>query len=51
VRRTRVLPTLEVKTAIQNTADPMRGYAAWQVGAGYVDAYGAVRTAFGGALR
>ena len=41
----------QVKAAIQNTADPMSGYAAWQVGAGYVDVSGAVRTAFGGALR
>ena len=40
-----------VKAAIQNTADPMSGYAAWQVGAGYVDAYGAVQAAFGRALR
>ncbi|TWT24902.1 S8 family serine peptidase [Planomicrobium sp. CPCC 101110] len=38
-------PTLspsEIKTVLQQSATPMDGYAAWEVGAGYVNAYEAV---------
>ncbi|MFZ5872672.1 MAG: S8 family serine peptidase [Actinomycetota bacterium] len=43
-----VQPTLtpaKVKSILQQTATDMPGYAEWQVGAGYVDAYAAVTTA------
>lgn len=33
----------QLKAALQATARPMPGYAAWEVGAGYVDALAAVR--------
>ena len=39
------LTPLQIKTMLQATATPMP-YAAWEVGAGYVDAYAAVKRAF-----
>ena len=41
----------QVKAAIVATADPMPGYEGFEVGAGYVDAYGAVTQAFGRTLK
>jgi serine protease AprX len=36
----------EVKETVQSTATAMPGYEAWEAGAGYVNAYGAVEKAF-----
>lgn len=35
----------EVKTILQQSAAPMSGYASWEVGAGYLDAYAALTLA------
>lgn len=35
----------QVKTLLQQTAAPMSGYASWEVGAGYLDAYAALSIA------
>lgn len=40
------LTPLKVKEIVQATATPMLAYAPWQAGAGYVDAYAAVKRAF-----
>ncbi|MCA0986522.1 S8 family serine peptidase [Guptibacillus algicola] len=37
----------EVKSIVQSTATNMPGYEAWEVGAGYLNAYAAVDSAFG----
>ncbi|TLS36074.1 S8 family serine peptidase [Pseudalkalibacillus caeni] len=42
----KTLSPLEVKKIIEDTATPMSGYASWEVGAGYVNAYDAVEKAF-----
>ncbi|MED4163153.1 S8 family serine peptidase [Halalkalibacterium halodurans] len=42
------LSPLEVKEILQNTATNMPGYQAWEVGAGYVNAYAAVDAALTG---
>ncbi|WP_226643307.1 S8 family serine peptidase [Mesobacillus subterraneus] len=41
-----LLSPSEVKSILENTATSMPGYAAWEVGAGYVNAYKAVDAAF-----
>jgi serine protease AprX len=41
-----VLSPGEVKQILQETATPMPGRESWEVGAGYVDAYAAVKAAF-----
>ncbi|KAB8198579.1 S8 family serine peptidase [Lysobacter maris] len=41
------LTPLEVKQVLHDTADPMPGRAAWEVGGGHVDAYEAVGVASG----
>ena len=40
------LTPLQLKSMLQATATPMPAYAAWEAGAGYVDAYAAVKRAF-----
>ncbi len=40
------LSPAQIKQMLQQTATPMSGYEAWQVGAGYVNAYAAVDRAF-----
>jgi serine protease AprX len=40
------LTPTQVKSILQATATPMPAYATWEVGAGYVDAYAAVKRAF-----
>lgn len=37
------LSPLEVKVLLQQSATPMNGYEAWEVGAGYVNAYDAIK--------
>lgn len=37
------LDPLDIKYIIENTATPMEGYELWEVGAGYVNAYDAVK--------
>ena len=37
------LSPLEVKDLLQQSATPMNGYEAWEVGAGYVNAYDAIK--------
>jgi serine protease AprX len=39
------LDVLEIKEILESTATPMEGYAKWETGAGYVDAYKAVSKA------
>ncbi len=41
-----LLSPSEVKSILENTATSMPDYEAWEVGAGYVNAYGAVDAAF-----
>ncbi|WLR55604.1 S8 family serine peptidase [Mesobacillus subterraneus] len=41
-----LLSPTEVKSILENTATTMPDYAAWEVGAGYVNAYDAVNAAF-----
>jgi len=40
------LSPAQVKQILQETATPMNGYATWEVGSGYVNAYAAVDRAF-----
>ncbi|WP_223700510.1 S8 family serine peptidase [Sutcliffiella deserti] len=40
------LDSMEVKEILQNTATEMKGYEDWEVGAGYVNAYEAVKLAY-----
>ncbi|WP_251027781.1 S8 family serine peptidase [Bacillus sp. ISL-41] len=41
-----LLSPSEVKSVLEKTATPMTDYESWEVGAGYVNAYGAVDAAF-----
>jgi serine protease AprX len=41
-----LLTPLQIKQIVAQTATPMPGYQAWEVGSGYVNAYAAVQRAF-----
>jgi len=41
------LHALDAKAILPSTAAPMAGYASWEVGAGYADAYRALLVATG----